>query len=50
MDTKTAMTADNPWLDYSLEDLFYELEFAEDEGKEAQAELIRQAIDTYVKG
>jgi hypothetical protein len=46
MDTKTAV---NYWLDYSLEDLFYELEAAEDEGKEAKAEAIRQAIDTFVK-
>lgn len=38
----------NPWLQYSLEDLFYELEAAEDEGKEKQAEAIRQAIDTLV--
>ncbi len=39
-----AMTP-NPYADYALEDLFYELEAAEDEGKEAKAELIRQAID-----
>jgi type III secretion protein V len=37
-------TAVNPWSLYSLEDLFYELEAAEDEGKEAKAEKIRKAI------
>ena len=41
-------TAVNPWSLYSLEDLFYELEAAEDEGKEAKAEKIRQAIDARV--
>jgi len=49
MRNETAMTA-NPWTAYSLEDLFYELEAAEDEGKETKAELIRQAIDARVLG
>ena len=35
---------------YSLEDLFYELEAAEDEGKEAKAEAIRKEIDERVEG
>lgn len=48
MDTKTAMTTDNPWLDYSIEDLFYELEAAEDEGKETKAKRIQEAIDYLV--
>ena len=46
---ETATTA-NPWSLYSLEDLFYELEAAEDESKETKAELIRQAIDARVLG
>jgi len=41
-------TASNRYALYSLEDLFYELEAAEDEGKEAKAEAIRQAIDARV--
>ena len=41
-------TAVNPWSLYSLEDLFYELEAAEDEGKATKAEAIRQAIDERV--
>jgi hypothetical protein len=41
-------TAVNPWSLYALEDLFYELEAAEDEGKEAKAEAIRKAIDERV--
>jgi len=41
-------TAMNPFLDYALDDLFYFLEEAEDEGKEAKAEKIRQAIDALV--
>lgn len=45
METKTAL---NPYLAYSLEDLFYELEEAESVGKEAKAELIRKAIDARV--
>lgn len=45
METKTAM---NPYLDYSLEDLFYFLEEAEDAGQEAKAERIRKAIDARV--
>ena len=35
---------------YALEDLFYELEAAEDEGKDAKAEAIRKAIDERVEG
>ena len=43
-------TAVNPWSLYSLEDLFYELEAAEDEGKDAKAEAIRKEIDERVEG
>ena len=49
MKNETAMPAPtNPWLDYGLDDLFYALEEAEDGGKEAKAEAIRQAIDALV--
>ena len=41
-------TATDRYALYALEDLFYELEAAEDEGKEAKAEAIRQAIDERV--
>jgi hypothetical protein len=47
MKNETAMTADRYSL-YSLEDLFYELETAEDEGKEIKAEAIRCEIDSRV--
>ena len=39
----------NPWLDYSVEDLFYELEAAEDEGKTVKAKAIQEAIDALTE-
>jgi hypothetical protein len=35
---------------YSLEDLFYELEHLEDEGRDAEAEKVRKEIDSRVEG
>jgi hypothetical protein len=41
-------TAVNPYFDYALEDLFYELEAAEDEGATSKVKAIQEAIEAYV--